>query len=188
METTTSIVDVRLSPPTLLGGNKVSERQIRETIILSSGAWVGIESKGLIRVNSTLYNLKYYDLIGSDSTQKATIQKALKQLFPHASKIIDTSKTVSTNHTVDYELKQLESLTLLCKKLDSYHKATDKARTEKDENKTILLERKLSKDKTLIQKHLKTLKADPAFSILGIKALYNGQYVQASKTINLGGF
>jgi hypothetical protein len=188
METTTSIVEVRLSSPTLLGGNKVSERQIRETIILSSGAWVGIESKGLIRVNSTLYNLKYYDLVGSDSTQKATIQKALKQLFPHTSKIIDTSKTVSTNHTVDYELKQLDILTSLCKKLNAYHKATDKATTEKDENKTILLERRLQKDKAIIHNYLKTLKADPSFTIQGIKALYKGQYVQASKVINLGGF
>ncbi|HWR63366.1 MAG TPA: hypothetical protein VN365_03065 [Candidatus Thermoplasmatota archaeon] len=187
METTTSIVEVRLSSPTLLGGNKVSVRQIRETIILSSGAWVGIESKGLIRVNSTLYNLKYYDLIGSDSTQKATIQKALKQLTPHTSKTI-TSKHKSTINTVDDELKQLESLTILCKKLNTYHDRDDKLRNETDENKTELLRRKQQKEKALIQKHLQTLKSDPSFSIDGIKALYKGHYVQASKVINLGGF
>jgi hypothetical protein len=187
METTTSIVDERLSPPTLLGGNKVSERQIRETIILSPGSWVGFKD-GLIQVDNARYNPRYYELIPSNQTQREVIEKSLKQLFPHTSKNPKTPRTVSTNHTVDYELKQLDTLTSLCKKLNAYHKATDKATTEKDENKTILLERRLQKDKAIIHNYLKTLKADPSFTIEGIKALYKGQYVQASKVINLGGF
>jgi hypothetical protein len=172
----------------LLGDISLAQnRQIRQTITVPSGAWIGEESKGLIRVNNALYNIKYYDVVGSDSTQREVIQKALTHLFPHTSKII-TSKHKSTVKTVDDELKQLESITILCKKLNTYHDREDKLRTERDENKTELLRRKQQTEKALIQKHLKTLKSDPSFSIDGIKALYKGQYVQASKVINLGGF
>jgi len=183
--TTTSIVEVRLSTPTLSGVTNAS-RQIRETITLSPSSWVGFKD-GLILVDNARYNPRYYELIPSNQTQREVVQNALKTLFPHTSKTI-TSKHTSTINTVDDEFKQLESLTILCKKLNTYHDRDDKLRTERDENKTELLRRKQQKEKSLIQKHLQTLRNDPSFSIDGIKAYYKGQYVQASKVINLGGF
>jgi len=185
METTTPNVEVRLSTPTLSGVTNAS-RQIRETIHINPGAWVGFK-EGLILVDNARYNPRYYELIPSNHTQQEIIQKSLKTIFPHTSKT-QIPKPVSTKHTIDYELKQLESLTILCKKLNTYHDRDDKLRTERDENKTELLRRKQQKEKSLIQKHLQTLRNDPSFSIDGIKALYKGQYVQASKVINLGGF
>jgi hypothetical protein len=188
MEKTTQSAKKGLSSPHIrkdmsFGDNKTSDgRQIRETITLTPGSWVGIESKGLIRVNSSLYNLKYYDLIGSDSTQKEVINKALTQLIPH------TSKTSNNHSSVDFELKQLDTLTSLAKKFKTYCNSVEKLRGLEGDKK-ILLERKIIKDKILLSKYLKQLKQDSSFSIQGDKLVYSGEYVQATKIIgNLGGF
>jgi hypothetical protein len=185
MENNHTSIERMLSTPTLSGVTKAS-RQIRETITLNPSSWVGFKD-GLILVDNARYNPRYYDLIPSNQTQREVIEKALKTLFPIHPKT-QTPKQVSTTHTIDFELKQLESLTSLCKKLNTYHTRQDKLKNEKDENKTELLRRTQQKEKALILKHLSTLKQDPFFTIQGVKAYYQGQYVQASKVINLGGF
>jgi predicted MPP superfamily phosphohydrolase len=187
METTSSIVDVRLSPPTLLGGNKVSVSQIRDTIKLSPSSWVGFKD-GLIQVDNARYNPKYYLLIPSNETQRKVIEKAVKTLFPVVSKTKDTPKKVSTNHTVDYELKQLDTLTSLCKKIASWNNHKEKAKTTKDEDKFILLGRQLTKERKQIDEYLRQLKEDKSFSISDNHFQYTGEFVTASKLIPEGGF
>ena len=186
METTTSI-EKRLSSPTLLRDTKTSDRQIRETVNLPSGAWVGIEGKGLIRVNSTLYNLKYYELLPSDSTQKGVIQKALRQILPHTSKTIHTPKTISTIHTVDVELNNIVLLDRLVKKVTLWNSHKEKAKTTTDEDKFILLGRQLKRDRQLIDSMLSTLRQDSCFSIRDNFIHYNGNFANCKRLIPEGG-
>jgi DNA-binding HxlR family transcriptional regulator len=192
----------RVSPPLSTKDSHLGDLNLtrkRETIILNGGEWVGIENNSLIRIKtpfkSSVYNVKYYDIIGKDKTQQKLIEKALKHILPHIVKNKDTPKQILTEtpkqvstKTLDEELKQLETLTLLCKTLDTYHNREDTLKTTKDQDKKVLLKRQQEKQKTLIQKRLKELKSDSSFSIDGIKAHYKGQYVSAVKTINLGGF
>jgi hypothetical protein len=186
METTTSI-ERGLSTPTLLGVITSSDRQIRETITINPGQWVGFKD-GLILVDNARYNPRYYELIPSNQTQREVIQKALKQLSPHTSKSIDTPKRISANHTVDYELKQLDTLTSLCKKIASWNNHKEKAKTTTDEDKFILLGRQLSKERKQIDGYLQQLKEDKSFSISDNHFLYRGEFVTASKLIPTGGF
>jgi len=168
--------------------------------------------------HSSLINPRYYRVIGADSTQQELIKRVLKKInSPHTTQNKDTPKPIPTktpkqiptintetqptptptlnpspsSKTPDEELKQLETLTSLCKTLNTYHERGDKMKTLKgvsNQDKLLLLTRTQTKQKTLIEKRLKELKKDPSFSITGIKAYYKGQYVQAVKTINLGCF
>jgi len=193
--------------PSSISGN------IRNIINIPSGAWIGEEARGLIRIitpdSSSLYNLKYYTLIGKDKTQQELIKRVFKKISkpsPIISKHIDIPKQIPTVNTVtqliptptlnpspssktlDEELKQLETLTSICKTLNTYHDREDKLKTTKDQDKKVLLKRQQEKQKTLIEKRLKELRKDNLFSISENKAHYKGQYVQAVKTINLGAF
>ena len=183
METTTPNVEVRLSTPTLSGVTNAS-RQIRETITLSPGSWVGFKD-GLIQVDNARYNPRYYELIPSNQTQREVIRKALKQLFPQDTKPhIESKKMLS----LDQELKQLDILTSLCKKIVSWNNHKDKAKTTKDEDKFILLGRQLAKERKQIDEYLRQLKEDKSFSISDNHFQYRGEFVTASKLIPEGGF
>jgi len=192
--TVESKVSLPMSPiETSFKGNKnlTELRQIRETIIINSGAWVGIESKGLVRVNSTLYNLKYYELIGSDSTQKEILKKALKQLFPspHISKSIEVPKPINrTNNSVDTELNQIVNIDKLIKKLIILGKHEDEAKKTKDKDKFILIGRKLKKEREAIDSLLCPLKQDNCFSIRDNYIHYQGQYANCKRLLPNGGF
>jgi hypothetical protein len=183
METTTSI-ERGLSTPTLLGVITSSDRQIRETITINPGQWVGFKD-GLILVDNARYNPRYYELIPSNQTQREVIQKALKQLFPQDTKPrIESKKLLS----LDQELKQLDILTSLCKKIVSWNNHKDKAKTTKDEDKFILLGRQLAKERKQIDEYLRQLKEDKSFNISDNHFQYRGEFVTASKLIPEGGF
>ncbi len=86
------------------------------------------------------------------------------------------------------ELKQLDNLRFLASKIKRYQNLCDKLRTENDENKFILGGKRLSNYRRGIDKYLETLKGDGSFTIekLGdniIKAIYKGDFVTATKTI-----
>ena len=205
MEKTTQSAKKGLSSPHIqtkdmsFGDNKTSVgREIRETITLPSGAWVGIEGKGLIRVNSCLYNLKYYELIPSDSVQKEVIKKALRQLFPHTTKD-KTTQIVTTNtisdkvpgyslNTIDTELNQIVNIEKLLKKISLWNIHKEKAKTTTDENKFILIGRQLKKDREAINSLLSTLKQDSCFSIKDSFIHYQGQYANCKRLVPEGGF
>jgi len=246
-------------------------QEVRNIVNIPSGAWVGLEGKGLVRVNSTLYNLKYYNLIGSDSTQLRLIQKGLKQLnktpkpqtpptktvkTPHTSKIVNTEtprevpitttqhtpsimslvnqleeatsnpkskkclpdiirqlktelkklpileetkeeKPITTTpplttktpivktvkHTPDIELKQVELIGRLIKKVSSFTTRRETLKTVKEEDKLILLGRQQKKDLSLIEAYLSTLKQDICFSITDKFYVYKGEFASCKRLI-----
>jgi len=196
MEKNTQTIEGKVSFPILpeevsfKGNLNLSCRQVRETITLTSGAWVGLEGKGLVRVNSSLYNLKYYDLIPSDSTQKKVIQKGLKQILPKTPPTPHTTKSIKTEiskHTPGEELTQIELIGRLIKKVSSWVDKKKKAQTTKDENKFILLGRQLKKDRTLIDQYLTTLSKDICFSISDKFLVYKGEFASCKRLLPEGG-
>jgi hypothetical protein len=189
-------------------------QEIRNIINLNRGEWIGEESRGLIRVissdKSSLYNLKYYTLIGADSTQKELIKRVLKKInSPHIVKNKDTkqiptetpkptptktpktphtSKDINPKHLVNTELNQIELIERLLKKVSSWNTRREKAKTTKDKDKFILLGRQLKKDRVLIDQYLKTLTQDSCFSIKDNYIHYQGQFANCKRLIPEGGF
>ena len=147
-----------------------------ETISLSCGDSLQITTEGYYRVNNqSTYNPKYFRL-------KLPTSLNIKKLKHQ------TTNKPTSKQQLDNELKQLENLRFLASKIKRYQNLNDKLRTEKDENKFILGGRKLSNYKKAIDNYLETLKGDGSFTIekLGdniIKAIYKGDYVTATKTI-----
>jgi len=176
---------------------------IRNIINLNQGEWVGEEGRGLIRViysggRSSLYNLKYYTLIGADSTQKELIKRVLKKVnSPHIVKNKDTPKTIQTetpkqiptqpSKDVDTELNQIVLIERLIKKVDSWNTRREKAKTTTDQDKFILLGRQLKKDRLLIDQYLKTLAQDSCFSIKDNYIHYKGQFASCKRLLPEGG-
>ena len=175
---------------------------IRNIINIPSGAWIGEEQKGLIRVissdKSSLYNLKYYTLIGADSTQQELIKRVLKKInSPHIVKNKDTPKPIQTEtpkqiptqptKDVDTELNQIVLIEKLIKKVNSWHTRREKATKEKDKDKFILLGRQLKKDRLLIDQYLKTLSKDICFSISDNFLVYKGEFASCKRLLPEGG-
>jgi hypothetical protein len=177
--------------------NPSTSGNIRSIINLPSGAWIGEEARGLIRVitsdKSSLFNLKYYTLIGADKTQQELIKRVLKKInkpSPIISKTIDTPKPIPTqpSKNVDTELNQIVLIERLIKKVDSWNTRREKAKTTKDQDKFILLGRQLKKDRNLIDSILSTLKQDNCFSIKDNYIHYNGQFASCKRLLPDGGF
>lgn len=152
-----------------------------ETISLTPYDWVKPLSNNLLRVfntrtQATIYNLKYYHIEPSNNTQKTVIDR----IKPHKP---DSLK-------VDYELKQLTTMELLRKKLNTYDNNTEKLKTEYDKDNKILLKRRIKKAKDTIIKNYNQLKKDTNFKIKCVgdnayKMVYSGEFVNATKTGNL---
>jgi hypothetical protein len=101
---------------------------------------------------------------------------------------LPTTKKPTSKQLLHRELKQLENLRFLASKIKRYQNLNDKLRTEKDENKFILGGKKLGNYRKAIDKYLETLKGDGSFTIEKVgdnilKAIYTGEYVTATKTI-----
>lgn len=147
-----------------------------ETISLSCGDSLQITTEGYYRVNNqSTYNPKYYKL-------KLPTSLNLEKPEPQP------TKKPTSKQQLNRELKQLENLRFLASKIKRYQNLNDKLRTEKDENKFILGGRKLGNYRKAIDSYLETLKGDGSFTIekLGdniLKAIYKGQYVTATKTL-----
>jgi hypothetical protein len=255
--------------------NLTITHEVRNTITLSSGDWVGEEGKGLLRVissdKSTLINLKYYRVIGENKTQKKTIEKALKHIPPIVSQSIDTPKQTTSKtpqqahtitsliqeleeatsnpkkssskkgkplneiigqlktelkklplieetpskrigtptlkqistpktpttktpdvktvkHTPDEELRQVELIGRLIKKVSSFTSRREALKKVKEEDKLILLGRQQKKDLSLIEAYLSTLKQDICFSITDKFYVYKGEFASCKRLIPTGGF
>lgn len=241
------------------GLNLTITHEVRNTITLNSGDWVGEEGKGLLRVissdKSSLYNLKYYTIIGENKTQKKTIEKALKHTLtqqptpiktqqhthiitsliqqleeatsnPKNSKskkglplneIIQQLKTElkklpileevkekpttpttpplttktpivkTVKHTPDEELKQVELIGRLVKKVSSFTTRRETLKKTKEEDKVILLNRQQKKDLSFIEAYLSTLKQDICFSITDKFYVYKGEFASCKRLIPEGG-
>ena len=149
-----------------------------ETIHLKTGDWLGIDKRGLYRVNhNTFYNPRYYNLTPETQTQRDIINR----ITPQPQEI--------ENKGVDFELKQLTIMDHLKKKIISYNNFQDKLQDAKqygNEDKIILVNRSLIRAKNLIMKYHNQLKEDINFGIDYVgdttyKMVYSGKYVNATK-------
>jgi hypothetical protein len=176
--------------------NLIGKAEIKNQITLTSSDWLGVQN-GLIIIKTPFstktINTKYYEVIGTTETQRQILltlkpQETQKDKTQEKSQEKKPIKVKVVSSGLDGELKQLENLTHLAKKFQTYANNTDKLRFAEGDKK-ILLERNLAKAKTLLSKYLKELRADPHFKTEGDYCFYSGDFVQAKKQIgNLGGF
>ena len=159
-----------------------------DTITLNYGDWVSITPEGYLRINrETTYNLNYYNIKTANQTQQDIINKITGN--------INTSNTKTSNNNskdlLDKELKQLDILRLLANKVKKYANLKDKLINEKDENKLVLSNRKLSNYQISINKYIQVLDNDSNFTLIKQESnryllTYKGKYVSATKVINEG--
>ena len=108
-------------------------------------------------------------------------------------KIVSKAKpqTKSLNHT--QELKQLQQMNLLKKKLNTLNKqlsAYETATQQQDEDTIFLKGKAIKKSRKTISKYLNNLRADINFKVQTLedniyKLIYSGQYVNATSRIEL---
>jgi len=163
----------------------------RAQVILNPGDWIRSDGSCVIINSCKTYNLKYTELLGVNETQKAIINKILGSMKkkpiqkPNAKK---TNKPLNKEELLKQELKSLENITLLKKKITTCNNFKEKllrAQARADQDEEVINSRKLRKHILTASKYYNNLIEDKNIAVSKItdtvyKIVYTGQFVNST--------